>query len=189
MTQRDRDRLVALKKAKKGLITQRQAAEEIGQTERHVRRLLKRLKGKGDGALVHALRGRQSNRKLDEKTKQKALEILGRAVCRNFGPTLAAEYLASQHDIHAGRETVRSWMVEGKLWRASRQRIDQATLATSRLRFLFVAAKIWRHAGRTGVSYSDHYEEKGVFERLMDRLRRIAPGAQGYAPLMVPALR
>jgi hypothetical protein len=25
------------------------------------------------------------------------------------------------------------------------------------------------------VSYSDHYEEKGVFERLMDRLRRITP--------------
>ena len=125
MTQRDRDRLVALKKARKGLITQRQAAEEISQSERHVRRLLRRLKGKGDGALVHALRGRQSNRKLDEKTKQKALEILGRAVYRGFGPTLAAEYLASQHDIHAGRETVRSWMVEGKLWRASRQRIDQ----------------------------------------------------------------
>ena len=107
MTQRDRDRLVALKKAKKGLITQRQAAEEIGQSERHVRRLLKRLKGKGDGALVHALRGRRSNRKLDEKTKQKALEILGREVYRGFGPTLAAEYLASKHGIHAGRETVR----------------------------------------------------------------------------------
>jgi hypothetical protein len=30
MTQRDRDRLIALKKAKNGLITQRQAAEEIG---------------------------------------------------------------------------------------------------------------------------------------------------------------
>jgi hypothetical protein len=30
------------------------------------------------------------------------------------------------------------------------------TLATARLRFLFVAAKIWRHAGRVGVSYSDH---------------------------------
>ena len=29
MTQKDRDRLVALKKAKKGLITQRQAAEEM----------------------------------------------------------------------------------------------------------------------------------------------------------------
>jgi hypothetical protein len=52
-----------------------------------------------------------------------------------------------------------------------------------------VAAKIWRHAGRTGVSYSDHYEEKGVFQRLMARLRQIAPRAQGYAPVMAPALR
>ncbi len=125
MTQRDRDRLVALKKARKGLITQRQAAEEIGQSERHVRRLLNRLKGKGDAALVHALRGRRSNRKLDEKTKQKALEILRRDVYRGFGPTLAAEYLANEHDIHAGRETVRTWMIEGKLWRASRQRVDK----------------------------------------------------------------
>ena len=41
----------------------------------------------------------------------------------------------------------------------------------------------------TGVSYSDHYEEKGVFQRLMGRLRRIAPRGQGYAPVMVPALR
>jgi len=62
-------------------------------------------------------------------------------------------------------------------------------LATSRLRFLFVAAKIWRHGGRTGVSYSEHYEEKGVFERLMSRLRDIALKAQGYAPVMTPALR
>ena len=125
MTQRDRDRVVALKKAGKGLITQRQAAEEIGQSERHVRRLLNRLKGKGDVALVHALRGRRSNRKLDEKTKHKALEILSRDVYRGFGPTLAAEYLAHEHDIHAGRETVRTWMMEGKLWRASRQRVDK----------------------------------------------------------------
>lgn len=37
MTQKDRDRLVVLKKAQKKLITQRQAAEELGVTERHVR--------------------------------------------------------------------------------------------------------------------------------------------------------
>ena len=58
--------------------------------------------------------------------------------------------------------------------------LRHTTLATARLRFLFIAAKIWRHAGRTGVSYGDHYEDKGLFGRLMDRLRRIAPGAQGY---------
>jgi hypothetical protein len=67
--------------------------------------------------------------------------------------------------------------------------LQHTTLATSRLRFLFVAAKIWRHAGRTGVSYSDQYEEKGVFERLMDRLRRIVPRGQGYSPVLLPALR
>ena len=64
--------------------------------------------GNGDSALVHALRGRRSNRKLDEKTKQKALEILRRDVYRGFGPTLAAEYLDSKHGIQAGRETVRT---------------------------------------------------------------------------------
>jgi hypothetical protein len=42
------ERLVALHKASKGLITERQAAAELGQSERHIRRLLKRLKGKGD---------------------------------------------------------------------------------------------------------------------------------------------
>jgi hypothetical protein len=37
--------------------------------------------------------------------------------------------------------------------------LKHTTLATARLRFLFLAAKIWRHAGRVGVSYSDHYAE------------------------------
>src|SRR5665213_911907 len=73
---------------------------------------------------AYALRGRESNRKLDEKTKHAALEILGRDVYRGFGPTLAAEYLADKHDIHVGRETVRNWMVECNLWRARRQRVD-----------------------------------------------------------------
>ncbi len=72
---------------------------------------------------------------------------------------------------------------------ADAAQLRHTTLATSRLRFLFVAAKIWRHAGRTGVSYSDHYEEKGVFERLMDRLRKIVPRGTSYPPVMLPALR
>jgi transposase len=125
MTQRDRDRLVALKKAKKGVITQRQAAKEIGQSERHVRRLLKELKIRGDKAIMHALRGRRSNRKVDEKVRQTALEILGRKVYAGFGPTLAAEYLGKKHGIHVGRETVRTWMIEGKLWQARSQRMEK----------------------------------------------------------------
>jgi len=82
VTQQDRDRLIALKKAKKGLITQRQAAEEIGQSERHIRRFLVKLRREGDQAAVHALRGRQSNRKVAEKTRAEAVAILSRKLER-----------------------------------------------------------------------------------------------------------
>ena len=125
MTQRDRDHLIALKKAAKGLITQRQASEQIGQTERHVRRLLRRLRAKGDQAVIHALRGRPSNRKLDEAMKAKALSILAQPVYQGFGPTLASEYLAKDHQIAVSRETVRSWMIEGQLWQAKKERLTE----------------------------------------------------------------
>jgi hypothetical protein len=69
------------------------------------------------------------------------------------------------------------------------EELKHTTLATSRLRFLFLAAKIWRHAGRVGVSYSDHYAEQGIFQRLMQRLRAIGGGPQGYAPVLAVALR
>lgn len=62
------------------------------------------------------------------------------------------------------------------------------TLATARLRFLFLGAKIWRHAGRVGVSYSDHYEDKGIFQRLMDRLRNVASGGDAFLPVLKTAL-
>jgi hypothetical protein len=67
--------------------------------------------------------------------------------------------------------------------------LKHTTLATSRLRFLFLAAKIWRHGGRVGVSYSDHYAEQGIFQRLMQRLRAIGVSAKGYGPVLAVALR
>jgi DDE family transposase len=67
--------------------------------------------------------------------------------------------------------------------------IKHIQLSTTRLRFLFLAAKIWRHAGRVGVSYSDHYQEKGIFQCLMDRLQSITDGAYGFAPVVPTALR
>lgn len=63
--------------------------------------------------------------------------------------------------------------------------LRHTTLATSRLKFLFVAAKIWRHARRVGVSYSADYPEQPVFNRLMDRLRRVT---NTFVPVMDFAL-
>lgn len=123
MTQADRDRLVALKKAKKKLITQKQAAEEIGITERQVRRLLRKLRGKGDRAVIHELRGRPSNRRLPVELEQRAITILSAPVYRGFGPTLAAEYLEKQHAIAVSKETLRRWMAKAGLRKAGRQRV------------------------------------------------------------------
>jgi len=123
MNQADRDRLDALKRAKKKLITQKQAAEEIGVTERQVRRLLRKLRRKGDRAVIHELRGRASNRKLPAEMEQRAISILSDPVYRGFGPTLAAEYLHKRHQITVSKETLRRWMVKARLWRASRRRV------------------------------------------------------------------
>ena len=66
--------------------------------------------------------------------------------------------------------------------------LKHTTLVTARLRFLFMAAKIWRHAGRVGISYSDQYPERGLFQRLMDRLRNIAMGPTGFRPVLAKTL-
>src|SRR4030081_3765890 len=76
MTQADRDRLVTLKKAKKKLITQREAAEELGISTRHVKRLLHALKKRGDQAVIHGLRGKPSNRRIPEAKEKGAGKTL-----------------------------------------------------------------------------------------------------------------
>jgi len=125
MTQKERDRLVALKKARKGLITQRQAADEIGVSERQVRRMLAALKTRGDRAVIHAGRGRASNRRIEACIRQKAIAVLSQPICHDFGPTFAAEYLSQEHGIRVGRETLRGWMREAKLWRVNRKKVEK----------------------------------------------------------------
>jgi len=125
MTQADRDRLVALKKAKKKLITQREAAAELGLSVRQVKRLLYALKKQGDKAVVHGLRGKPSNRKIEEKIERQAVQILSAPVYAGFGPTLGAEQLAQKHKIEASKETVRQWMMRAKLWCGKKAKVPQ----------------------------------------------------------------
>jgi transposase len=125
MTQADRDRLVTLKKANKKLITQAEAASELRVSVRHVKRMLKALRDRGDRAVVHALRGRGSNRKIEAKVRDKAMKTLSAQVYRGFGPTLASEQLAKKHGIEVSRETVRKWMQAAGLWK-NRRRTEKA---------------------------------------------------------------
>jgi len=79
MSQQERDRLDWLKRARDGKITQREAAQRMGVSERWVRELLRRKKKEGDRVVVHGLRGRASNRKIAAKVQARALEILKKA--------------------------------------------------------------------------------------------------------------
>lgn len=68
-------------------------------------------------------------------------------------------------------------------------KLKHTTLAVARLRFLFIAAKIWTHAGRTGIHYSDQYQEQGIFQRLMNRLRSVTIRGATIGAVMNPALK
>src|SRR5580704_1199102 len=66
MSRKDRDRLKVLHEVRKRHITQVQAGKELAISPRWVRELLRRMKARGDRAVVHGLRGRRSNRRLPE---------------------------------------------------------------------------------------------------------------------------
>ena len=66
MTRKDRDRLKVLHAVRKRHITQGQAGKELGVSPRWVREVLRRMRARGDGAVVHGLRGKRSNRRLPE---------------------------------------------------------------------------------------------------------------------------
>jgi transposase len=121
MSQAEGDELNWLKQAKDGSITQREAAERIGVSDRWIRKLLKRMAKRGDAVVVHGLRGRPSNRKLPEETRRQALAILKEAEWHDFGSTFASEQLAKRHKIEVSDETLGGWMIAAGIWKSKAQ--------------------------------------------------------------------
>ncbi len=125
MSQEERDELDWLKRVKAGSITQREAAQKMGVSDRWVRELLKRMSKQGDAVVVHGLRGRPSNRKLSAETQRQALAILKQPDWHDFGPTFAAEQLGKRHQIEVGKETLRGWMIEAGMWKSNSRRLQE----------------------------------------------------------------
>ena len=121
LSQRERDRLKVLHEIRQKHLTQVAGATRLNISDRQVRRMLLRLRERGDRSLVHGLRGRPSNRKLPARLEQKILARLQQRYA-DFGPTLAAEHLA-QEGFSVSRETLRKWMTKAALWRPRSQRV------------------------------------------------------------------
>lgn len=124
MSERERDQLKVLHEVEQGHLTQKQGSEQLRLSERGFRKLLRRFRKKADSAVMHGLRGRRSNRRLGEDTARRAMEAVQEHY-RDFGPTLAAEYLRRDRKIELSRETLRQWMIEAGLWKAKARKISE----------------------------------------------------------------
>jgi transposase len=102
-------------------ITQHMAATMLGLSERQVRRLVKGVREQGDSGIIHASRGRPSNRRIPEEVRGRVLSLYqGRYP--DFGPTLATEKLFECDGIKISDETLRRWLVEAGIWKKKRKR-------------------------------------------------------------------
>jgi hypothetical protein len=86
-----------------------------------VKRLVGAHRNAGAAGLVSRRRGRPSNRRITQAEREQVLAIV-RTHYADFGPTLAAEYLAGYHRFERSVETLRGWMIEEGLWKPKRQR-------------------------------------------------------------------
>jgi len=120
MSQRDRDVLKVLHSVLDGKRTQVEAARLMDWTARHVRRMLRRLQEDGDEVVIHGLRSRPSNRRLDEELREEILSTY-RTCYADFGPTFASEKLAI-HGLQVSAETLRHWLLADGLWERQRRR-------------------------------------------------------------------
>jgi hypothetical protein len=124
LSPRDRDRLKVLHEAGGGQLTQAQAGAQLKLSGRWVRKLEARLRQEGDRGILHRLRGRASKRKIPEAVRRKAVQLVAQEY-RDFGPTLAAEYLAEKHRLPVSKETLRQWLIEAGVWKRKRRRVEE----------------------------------------------------------------
>jgi len=125
MSQEERDWLDWLKRARDGQVTQKWAAEKMGVSDRWVRCLLVAMKEGGDAVVVHGLRGRNSNRRIDEEIRRRAMEIVKSPDWHDFKPTFASEQLAKRHQIQVSKETVRQWMMADGIWQSKGRKVKE----------------------------------------------------------------
>lgn len=110
MSHGELSRYDTLHRFERGELRIEDAAMLLGVCRRQVYRLLDRLRTGGPEALVSWKRRRTSNRAFKSELRDRTLGLV-RQHYHDFGPTLAAEYLAEQHQITISHETLRRWMI------------------------------------------------------------------------------
>jgi Winged helix-turn helix len=116
MSHGELSRFDTLMRVERGELRVEDAAILLGLKRRQVFRLLERMRTDGASGLVSRKRGRPSNRRHSDALRDQIITIV-RGNYRDFGPTLAREYLMERHGITIACETLRQMMIAAGLWK------------------------------------------------------------------------
>lgn len=137
MSARELARVEILSRVAAGTLSLASGAQLIGVSYRQVKRLVRRYRAEGPTGVRHRSAGRRSNHARPAAERERVLALVrekyGGEIDVRFGPTLAAEHLASEDGIAVHPDTLRRWMLAAGLWsrartrRAHRQRRERKT--------------------------------------------------------------
>lgn len=121
MSKKELTRVEVMKRIDEKRLRQKEAAEMLGVSERHIRRLLRAYRQAGERGLISKRRGQPSNNRLKVEVKQVAMDLLHSRYA-DFGPTLAHEKLVEVHKLKLGKESVRQLMIAAGRWKVRRKK-------------------------------------------------------------------
>ena len=110
MSKQELTRLEIIQRLEEKRMRQTEAAELMGISPRHVRRLLRAYREQGEQGLISKRRGKPSNNRLKTDVKQQAVNLL-HSRYHDFGPTLAHEKPREKHELEQYPESVRKIMI------------------------------------------------------------------------------
>ena len=124
MRAREFERGTVLRRVCQGELSIRDATPLLGVSYRHAKRLVARFRRQGAKGVVHAMRGRASNRMVPAAYRAQVLELVrahyggpaARGAGQRFGPTLVAEHLWTDHGLLVPVTTLTRWMRDADLW-------------------------------------------------------------------------
>ena len=121
LSRKELSRVEVMGRVKARSLRVREAAELLELSYRQAKRIWSRYRAGGAKALQHGNCGRVSNRAYTAKFRAAVLKQV-KARYEDFGPTLAAEHLASDDGLEVHAETLRRWMKQAGLWQRQRRR-------------------------------------------------------------------
>jgi len=119
MNKKEREKLKVLIRLECKTLTQKIASQQLKLSVRQVQRLLKRYRNKGESALISLQKGKKSNNRLSNISRQEIAKIIIDNY-HDFGPTFAYEKLTEVHKIKISISSVRNIMIENAIWNSRR---------------------------------------------------------------------